>query len=50
MTLSDYLLGEVRQLAERSTVDELTERIRQRSLARSKTSSAPIIRRHRDGS
>ena len=50
MTLSDYLLGEVQQLAELPTVDEPTEHIRHRSSARSKTSSAPIIRRHRDAS
>ena len=50
MTLSDYLLGEVQQLAELPTLDELTQRIRSRSPVRFKGSSASAIRRHRDTS
>lgn len=48
LTLSDYLLAEVEELAELPTVTALTERIRQRASARMKGSSAAVIRRHRD--
>lgn len=48
MTLSDYLLAEVEQVANRPTIDELTERIQQRSRVRVKGSSASVIRRHRN--
>lgn len=48
MTLSDYLLAEVQQLAELPSIDELTERIRRRAPARPRQSSAAVIRRHRD--
>jgi len=48
MTLSDYLRAEVQELAELPTVAALTERIRQRTPARIKGSTAPVIRRHRD--
>jgi plasmid stability protein len=48
MTLSDFLLAEVEQVANRPTIDELTERIRRRSRVRVKESSATVIRRHRD--
>jgi plasmid stability protein len=48
MTLSDYLLAEVEQVAERPTIDELTERIQRRSRVGVKGSSATVIRKHRD--
>ena len=48
MTLSDYLLAEVQELAELPTVAALTERIRQRTPAGIKGSTAAVIRRHRD--
>ena len=48
MSLSDYLLAEVQQLAELPPVDELTERIRRRGPVRPRQSSAAVIRRHRD--
>lgn len=48
MTLSDYLLAEVQQVAERPTIDELTERIQRRSRLGVKGSSATVIRKHRD--
>ena len=48
MTLSDYLLAEVQELAELPTVAALTERIRQRAPARIKGSTAAVIRPHRD--
>jgi plasmid stability protein len=50
LTLSDYLLAEVEQLAQLPTIDELTERIRRRSPVRLRTSPAAVIRRHRDAS
>jgi antitoxin FitA len=48
MTLSDYLLAEVEQVAERPTIDELTERIQRRSRVGVKGSSATVIRKHRN--
>ena len=50
MSLSDYLLKEIRQLAARPTLDELVERLRQRKPVRTRESAAEIIRRHRDAS
>jgi antitoxin FitA len=48
MTLSDYLLREAAESAERPTIAELTERIRKRKLLRAKTPSADLIREDRD--
>lgn len=48
MTLSDYLLAEVQDLAQRPTVAELIERLRRRPRVRRRASSAAIIRRWRD--
>lgn len=48
MSLSEYLLAEARQVAERPTLEELLERIRKRPRPRFRGSSAEIIRRHRD--
>jgi len=48
MTLSDYLLSEVQEIAELPTIPELTQRIRQRTPTNLKTSSAGVIRRHRN--
>jgi hypothetical protein len=50
MTLSDYLLNEVRQVAARPTLEELIGRLRHRKPIRTRESSAEIIRRHRDAS
>ncbi len=51
MTLADYLLNEVRQVATaRPTLDELVERLRRRKPIRTEEPSAEIIRRHRDAS
>jgi len=50
MTLSDYLLGEVRQVAARPTLQELVERLRRRKPVRGGESPAVAIRRHRDAS
>ena len=48
MTLSDYLLAEVREVADLPTVAELTQRIRQRTPTNLKGSAAAVIRRHRN--
>ena len=47
-TLSAYLLAEVQQMAALPSIDELTERIRRRTPARPRQSSAGVIRRQRD--
>lgn len=47
MTLSDYLLAEIHQVAGLPSIEELTERIRRRTPARPRQSSAGVIRRHR---
>jgi hypothetical protein len=47
MSLSDYLIAEVRRLAERPTVAQLRERLRQRS-AVTGISAAEAVRRERD--
>jgi len=48
MSLSDYLLAEVRRLAERPTVAELRERLHRRSAVTSAVSAAEAVRRERD--
>lgn len=48
MTLSDYLLAEVRQLAELPTLEEWVVRVRSRKLHDLKERPADIIRRARD--
>lgn len=47
MSLSDYLLAEVRRLAERPTVAQLRERLRQRSTV-SGVNAAEAVRGERD--
>jgi plasmid stability protein len=48
MSLSDYLLAEVAEVAERPTIEELMGRLRRRRPLEELESSAEIIRRHRD--
>ena len=48
VSLSDYLLAEVRRMAEMPTIAELSARIAART--RAAGSSAGVIRRHRDAS
>ena len=48
MSLSDFLLVEIRQLAERPTIGELRERMRRRSRVESPVSAAGAVRRERD--
>jgi len=48
MSLSDYLLNEIRQVAERPTIDELRERLRGRTETAPSTSPAEAVRAERD--
>jgi antitoxin FitA len=48
MTLTDYLLSELRLLADTPTLEELTLRVRQEDPIYAEESSADIIRRMRD--
>lgn len=48
MSLSDFLLAEIRHLAERPTVAELRERLRHRSRVAGSLSAAEAVRRERD--
>ena len=48
MSLSDYLLRELRQLADQPTLSEFLERLRQREPVKLRESPAAIIRRFRD--
>ena len=47
-SLSDYLLDEIRQAAERPTMEELRERLRSRSAVSLPMTAAEIIRAERD--
>lgn len=48
MSLSDYLLSEIRHVAERPTLDELRERLHRREPVTSPVAAARAIRRERD--
>ena len=48
MSLSDFLLAEIRRLAERPTIAELQERLRRRSRVAGAVSAAEAVRRERD--
>jgi hypothetical protein len=48
MSLSDFLLAEIRRLAERPTISELRERLRRRAPATGALSAAEAVRRERD--
>lgn len=48
MSLSDFLLAEIRQVAERPTLAELRERVRRRSRVENPASAAEAVRRERD--
>lgn len=47
-SLSDYLLGEIRDIASRPTLDELAKRIESRGAARLSGSPAALVRAERD--
>jgi predicted nucleic acid-binding protein len=48
MSLSDYLLSEIHQIADKPTLDEYLARVRRRESVRVKESSAEVIRLHRE--
>ena len=48
MSLSDYLLGEIRQVAERPPLDELHARLGRRSGATPAIAPAEVLRAERD--
>jgi plasmid stability protein len=48
MSLSDYLLAEIRQFAERPTMEELRERLHRRESVKLKVSAYQAIREERD--
>jgi hypothetical protein len=48
MSLSDYLLGEIRQVAERPTVDELRARLQSRPETTPSVAPADAVRAERD--
>jgi antitoxin FitA len=48
LSLSDFLLAEIRHLAERPTVAELRERLRRRPRVAGPVSAAETVRRERD--
>jgi plasmid stability protein len=49
MSLSDYLLSEIRWVAERPTIDELRARLESRSAMTLSVDSAEAVRAERDG-
>ena len=48
MSLSDYLLAEIRRFAERPTIEQLRRRLRRRSVALGVGPVADAVRRERD--
>jgi len=48
LSLSDYLLGEIRQAAERPTLSELKERLANRSRVSTSISPADAVRSERE--
>jgi hypothetical protein len=48
MSLSDYLLGEFRKIAERPTLASCGERLHQRSPVAAKLDTARLVREERD--
>ena len=48
MSLSDYLLGEIRSLAERPTPEELLERLSRRAKLEPRLSPAQAVRKERE--
>ena len=48
MSLSDYLLSEIREVAERPTLDELRDRLKRRSSVTPSVLPADAIRTERD--
>ncbi len=48
MSLSDYLLGEIREVAQRPTIEELRARLEQRSRVTPSLPPAEAVRAERD--
>ncbi len=48
MSLSDYLVTEIRQVADRPTIAELRERLERRTRVNSRVSAADAVRVERD--
>jgi antitoxin FitA len=48
MSLSDYLLNEIRQVAERPTIEELRARLQRRSAITPSLAPAQVVRAERD--
>ena len=48
MSLSDYLLGEIRELAERPTLEELRERLHQRKPVAAQLDTDRMVREERE--
>ncbi|MGH7570691.1 MAG: hypothetical protein ACREMK_02470 [Gemmatimonadota bacterium] len=48
MSLSDYLIGEIRKTADRPTMEELRERLARREPVRPKESPAEAVRAERE--
>lgn len=48
LPLSDYLIREVRRIAEQPTPEEMCERLRQRDPYRGKTAPTDVVRAERD--
>ncbi len=48
LSLSDYLLNEIRQAANRPTLDELFERLKERSSPKLRESPTDAVRAERD--
>ena len=48
MSLSDFLLAEIRHVAERPSLEELRERLHRREPAKLKVSAAQAVREERD--
>ncbi len=48
MSLSEYLLREIRQIAERPTLEEMRERLRQRPAVKLPVSAARLVRQERE--
>jgi len=48
MSLSDYLLAEIRRVAERPTLDEMMERLARRAPVRPPVAPANAVRAERD--
>jgi len=48
MSLSDYLLAEIREIAERPTLSELRQRVERRQPVNSPVPAATVVRAERD--